>query len=266
MSLIWKSSRKSNCCTTLLCSVFFQCINLVTNLTITTWSGSHMLHRTGLSQASFLQPCKTSCPSWKAVLGLSLTATTSDALTLSSCCHLSLRARPPGPSAVARGAATLWKISKGHHCEEQEWDSFVRRLQVILMHIAMWSLDSHPLRKRLWKLGMFLFPFKISTIKISSVGRQVAPASPLSRGVSYILVILLTEVTFFWGKIKMVEVQARPTADTPPHLFFSCLLENMPAAISHLTALTRYGLNGENQPRREHFLFFFTQKSMQQYG
>lgn len=83
---------------------------------------------------------------------------------------------------------------------------------------------------------MFLFPFKISTGQSKSVGRQVPSTFLLSQGVSYILFILPTD----WS-----------------NLFFSYLLENMPTAISHLATLTRYGLTGANQHRREHFVLFF---------
>jgi len=63
----------------------------------------------------------------------------------------------------------------------------------------------------------------------------------------------------------MAEAQARPTADTAPHLILLSF-GNMPTAISHLTTLTKCGLNGASQPGREHFVHSFTQKSMQQYG
>lgn len=96
---------------------------------------------------------------------LSHTAT-SDVLTLFSCCYLSPRStRPPAPSALARVAGTVWKISKGHQCEGQERGSFVKRLQFVLGHVTTQSLDSHPLRKRCWKLGMLLFHFEISTAR-----------------------------------------------------------------------------------------------------
>ena len=142
-----------------------------------------------------MQPYKTSCPSWRAMLGLFLAAT-SDVLTLLSCCYLSPTTRPQGPSAVARGAATLWKISKGHQREEQEQDSFV---------------------------------------------------------------------TFFEEKSRWLKCRPDALLTLLPTSFFSRLLEKMPAAISYLTTLTRFGLSSANQPRREHFVLFFTQKSTQQY-
>lgn len=70
------------------------------------------------------------------MLDLSLAAT-SEVLTLLGSCYFSPSTRPQGPNAVARGAATLWKISKDRQCEEQEQDGFVERLQLILVHITI---------------------------------------------------------------------------------------------------------------------------------
>lgn len=98
--------------TSLLSSVFFCCTDLAAKPTVNTQAGIDLLHRAGLSKASLLQPYKTSCPSWRAMLGLSLT-TNSDVLTLFNCSYLSASTRPEVSRAIARGAATLWKISKG---------------------------------------------------------------------------------------------------------------------------------------------------------
>lgn len=116
-------------------------------------------------------------------------AAVSDILTLSSCCYLS------------------WTKSKMGLLKGSSLFSWMLQLRAQTFDLC---------RRGTWKLGMFLFPFKIRTAKTHLTGWQ-APQLFLSRGVSYISFILLTNWSHSLGrKIKMAEVPVIATADTSP--------------------------------------------------
>lgn len=145
--------------------------SLIANPTINTWTETHVLQGAGLHQASLLQPYKT----------FSLESHA----RFVPCCHqwcpdpLQLLLLVPDLKAPVLFPGGL--LHCGCSREEQEWDGFVKRWQFIFMNITTQSLDFRPLKKRHWKLDMFLFPFKISTMKSHLVGRQVPTAFPAKR-------------------------------------------------------------------------------------
>lgn len=187
------------------------------------------------------------------MLGLSLAATR-DVLTLSSCCYLSCSTRPDSPSGVHRGAATLWLLTWGAGVKWLRQKAPVYSHQCYSSELRLLTSEEEALET--WHVPL---PFQNKHSK-ESLGWKASPSSFSSQEVLAIFSLSSwsIEATLFGRRNQSGWSSSHIYCwHSSPQPVFSCLLGNVPTAISHLRTLTMYGLNGANQPRREPLTLYF---------